>query len=196
MDGSPHGRLDEVQGYPLVEEPALAKSASYGNGFHFQLSQRHIVNPREGIAAVPKIQDLKSAKNLNDKSCTTSEYRQPVETMKQDRSVAYRNLNVYGFGTATDYQKTFANFPLAYLSHLRGLFGHVRKSRIDILRNFEGLVSGGEMLLVLGRPGSGCTTFLKTIAGYTHGLYVDKSSEINYHGKNTDGENFFSFSVV
>src|SRR5437588_2446889 len=30
--------------------------------------------------------------------------------------------------------------------------------------------------------GSGCTTFLKTIAGETHGFYIDSKSEIEYQG--------------
>lgn len=29
---------------------------------------------------------------------------------------------------------------------------------------------------------SGCSTLLKTIAGETHGIYVDPTSEINYQG--------------
>lgn len=33
-----------------------------------------------------------------------------------------------------------------------------------ILVNFTGIVKPGEMLLVLGRPGSGCSTFLRTVA--------------------------------
>jgi ABC-type multidrug transport system ATPase subunit len=41
----------------------------------------------------------------------------------------------------------------------------------DILKDFKGVAQPGEMVLVLGRPGSGCTTFLKVIAnqrfGYT-----------------------------
>ena len=56
------------------------------------------------------------------------------------------------------------------------------KHKIQILRNFEGLVRSGEMLVVLGRPGSGCSTLLKTIAGETHGFYIDSKSEINYQG--------------
>lgn len=38
------------------------------------------------------------------------------------------------------------------------------------------------MLVVLGPPGSGCSTFLKTIAGETHGFFVDESSYLNYQG--------------
>jgi ATP-binding cassette, subfamily G (WHITE), member 2, SNQ2 len=36
-----------------------------------------------------------------------------------------------------------------------------------ILNGFSGIVKPGEMLLVLGRPGSGCSTFLRTIANRT-----------------------------
>ena len=38
------------------------------------------------------------------------------------------------------------------------------------------------MLVVLGRPGSGCSTLLKTISGETHGFFIDESSELNYQG--------------
>jgi ATP-binding cassette subfamily G (WHITE) protein 2 (PDR) len=38
------------------------------------------------------------------------------------------------------------------------------------------------MLVVLGPPGSGCSTFLKTVAGETNGFYVDEKSQINYQG--------------
>jgi ATP-binding cassette subfamily G (WHITE) protein 2 (SNQ2) len=40
------------------------------------------------------------------------------------------------------------------------------KSR-NILEDFTGIVNPGEMLLVLGRPGSGCSTFLRTLANRT-----------------------------
>ena len=123
------------------------------------------------------------AKRHLEESWKAIELHSPMNEQERCASVAYRNLNVYGFGATTDYQKTFANYPLAHLSLLEGLFGRLQKSRIDILRGFEGVVSSGEMLLVLGRPGSGCTTFLKTLAGHTHGLYVDKSSRINYQGE-------------
>lgn len=56
------------------------------------------------------------------------------------------------------------------------------KRKIQILRNFEGLVRSGEMLVVLGRPGAGCSTLLKTISGETSGFYIDEGSDINYQG--------------
>ncbi|KAF8459891.1 putative ABC transporter [Kalaharituber pfeilii] len=96
--------------------------------------------------------------------------------------VSFRNLNVHGFGTPTDFQKNVANIWLSLVEGVKSVFGQSGKTKIQILRDFEGVVKSGEMLVVLGRPGSGCSTFLKTVAGETHGFYVDDKSEINYQG--------------
>lgn len=55
----------------------------------------------------------------------------------------------------------------------QSLLGLGKKGKeFDILKDFRGLLRPGEMCLVLGRPGSGCTSFLKVISnqrfGYTH----------------------------
>ncbi|KAI9806468.1 MAG: hypothetical protein M1833_003655 [Piccolia ochrophora] len=95
--------------------------------------------------------------------------------------IAFRDLSVHGFGAATDYQKSVGNVIFEVWGLARRLLG-VGQRRIDILRNFDGLVHAGEMLVVLGPPGSGCSTLLKTMAGETHGFVVDKGSYINYQG--------------
>lgn len=51
------------------------------------------------------------------------------------------------------------------------------------MKDFNGLLKKGELLLVLGRPGSGCSTLLKSICGELHGLDLDKESTIHYNGK-------------
>jgi ABC-type hemin transport system ATPase subunit len=51
-----------------------------------------------------------------------------------------------------------------------------------ILNSFDGVVKSGEMLVVLGRPGSGCSTLLKTLMGEHAGLDVKKQSVIHYNG--------------
>lgn len=97
--------------------------------------------------------------------------------------VAFQNMNVHGFGAATDYQKDVANVWLDVVGLARHVVGGGKKRRIDILRNFDGLVRSGEMLVVLGPPGSGCSTFLKTIAGDMNGIFVDDSTYFNYQGE-------------
>jgi len=98
---------------------------------------------------------------------------------------SFRNLNVHGFGTPTDFQKDVLNIFYGIPSTVRSLLGSAKNSgkiKIQILRDFEGVVRSGEMLVVLGRPGSGCSTFLKTVAGETHGFYVGDETVINYQG--------------
>lgn len=95
--------------------------------------------------------------------------------------VAFSNLNVHGFGSDTDYQKSVGNVWLETLGLARKVMGQ-RQRKIEILQSLDGLVEAGEMLVVLGPPGSGCSTFLKTITGETHGFFVDKNSNINFQG--------------
>lgn len=79
--------------------------------------------------------------------------RDPARFPRRTAGVSFKNLNVFGYGTAADYQLNFANIWLKMFDGARHLFGLGKKVRIDILRNFEGLVDHGEMLVVLGRPG-------------------------------------------
>ena len=79
--------------------------------------------------------------------------------------VTFRNLTTKGVDASTSY------VPSVYemLRDIATLPMAVKKFRNPSLRNiiegFDGIVRPGEMLLVLGRPGSGCSTLLKTIAG-------------------------------
>jgi ATP-binding cassette subfamily G (WHITE) protein 2 (PDR) len=51
-----------------------------------------------------------------------------------------------------EYQKTVGNVPLEVCAIFRWMMG-TRKHRIQILKDFDGIVRPGEILLVLGRPG-------------------------------------------
>lgn len=110
----------------------------------------------------------------------TSEGNPPKTT-----GIAFKNLNVFGYGTSTDYQKSVGNVFLEAATVTRKLLG-AKEQRIDILHDLEGVVHSGEMLAVLGPPGSGCSTLLKTIAGDTHGFYISNDATINYQGIHPD----------
>jgi ATP-binding cassette, subfamily G (WHITE), member 2, PDR len=88
--------------------------------------------------------------------------REPERFPRRTAGVSFKNLSAYGFGSSTDYQKDVGNVWLGASGLARKLLGREQKRRIDILRNFDGLVKSGETLIVLGRPGSGCSTLLKT----------------------------------
>lgn len=49
----------------------------------------------------------------------------------------------------------------------------------NLIHDFTGVVRDGEMLLVLGRPGSGCSTFLKAVAN-SRGGYAGVEGEVTY----------------
>lgn len=95
--------------------------------------------------------------------------------------VAFKDLNVVGYGSFLDYQMSVGNAVMKLPTLVQQWFGG-KKQRINILQNLDGLLLPGEQLCVLGPPGSGCSTLLKTIAGETHGFDVDPVSYINYQG--------------
>ena len=112
--------------------------------------------------------------------------------------VMWDNLTVRGIGGGKVYCPTFPDAFVSFFNipgTIMTLLGLGKKGKeVDILKNFRGLVKPGEMVLVLGRPGSGCTTFLKLMAnqrfGYTHiagqvnyGPFDSKTFQNRYRGE-------------
>ena len=91
----------------------------------------------------------------------------------------FKNLNVSGVGAALQLQKNVGSV-FAAPFRWRELFSHPPEKHI--LRGFNGHINPGELLIVLGRPGSGCSTFLKSICGELDGLEVSDQSTISYSG--------------
>lgn len=103
--------------------------------------------------------------------------------------VVYKNLTVKGVGSAATFVRTLPDAILGtfgpdlyhllsrFLPFLRGKNGELR----TLINDFSGVVRDGEMMLVLGRPGSGCTTFLKTIANNREG-YAQVTGDVSYGG--------------
>ncbi|KAK2777591.1 multidrug resistance protein cdr1 [Colletotrichum kahawae] len=129
--------------------------------------------------------DPSSREHFNAKKWTRSLLQHsdhdPEKFPRLEAGVAWRNLSVHGFGTDTDYQKDVLNVLLQGPMMIKQFFSN-RRQKIDILREFDGIVKSGEMLLVLGRPGSGVSTLLKTIAGETNGLHLESHSHLSYQG--------------
>lgn len=162
--------------------PEVTQLARRITGLSQQQSHGEYINPFHGTedeALNPLSGKFDSRKWTKNLVALTS--RDPDRYPGRTAGISYRNLNVHGFGTPTDYQKTFGNYPLEIGSLFNSVTGK-GKSKIQILRDFDGLVKSGEMLVVLGRPGSGCSTLLKTISGETDGFHVDPNSDINYQG--------------
>lgn len=102
--------------------------------------------------------------------------------------VTFLNLNVHGLTTKDQRQKDLFDYLLDIPRLLTAPFRPRRLDKRHILQNFEGSIQPGEMLLVLGRPGSGCSTFLKTMAGHANGLEICNLSQVHYEGSSPISE--------
>ncbi|OQE21726.1 hypothetical protein PENSTE_c011G08630 [Penicillium steckii] len=111
--------------------------------------------------------------------------------------VVFKNLTVKGVETGASFVRTL---PHAVI----GTFGpdlynvicnFVPQLRVgkkppirDLIHDFSGAVREGEMMLVLGRPGAGCTTFLKAIAN-DRGAFAGVDGEVSYGGLSAQDQN-------
>ena len=101
--------------------------------------------------------------------------------------LVFKNLTVKGMGLGAALQPTLSGPFLALPRFLQGLFsGGARKIAgrppiRTILNDFTGCIRPGEMLLVLGRPGSGCSTFLKVLANQRFG-FESIEGDVTYGG--------------
>ncbi|EZG03190.1 hypothetical protein H106_06691 [Trichophyton rubrum CBS 735.88] len=178
---------DDISQSQAAELQDLARQlsrASRQGGLDVENEPQQVINPfldSESDAELnPDSKSFNVAKWLKTILQITS--RDPERFPKRTAGVSFRNMNVHGYGTAADYQSDVGNLPLKAWSGIMSMLGLRKKVRIDILRDFEGLVKSGEMLVVLGRPGSGCSTLLRTLSGETHGLYLDEGNDIQYQG--------------
>ncbi|CAI6338584.1 unnamed protein product [Periconia digitata] len=106
---------------------------------------------------------------------------------KRNLGVAFSDLSVSGRNSTTPkYQQNTGGVLLDVITSItRHFIGTRPLKAVSILQNFEGVINDGELLLVLGPPGSGCTTLLKTIAGETTGLNVSLDTKMNFRGIKT-----------
>ncbi|KAJ5674748.1 ABC multidrug transporter atrF [Penicillium maclennaniae] len=111
--------------------------------------------------------------------------------------VVFKNLTVQGIETGASFVRTL---PHAVV----GTFGpdlynlicrFVPQARVgkkppirNLINDFSGTVREGEMMLVLGRPGAGCTTFLKAIAN-DRGAFAAVHGEVSYGGLSAEDQN-------
>ncbi|KAE8444259.1 hypothetical protein EG329_000759 [Mollisiaceae sp. DMI_Dod_QoI] len=105
--------------------------------------------------------------------------------------VVYKHLTVQGVGATTTFVKTLPSAVIGtfgpdlykilsrFIPFLPKPGSHGQKR--DLIHDFTGVVRDGEMLLVLGRPGSGCSTFLKAVAN-KRGDFAGVEGEVSYGG--------------
>ncbi|KAI7904279.1 ABC-2 type transporter-domain-containing protein [Cokeromyces recurvatus] len=94
--------------------------------------------------------------------------------------VSWKNLRVEGLGAdAFTIPTVFSMF--SSILQFWKYFQKNSSSTKVILQNLTGCCKDGEMLLVLGRPGAGCSSFLKVIANM-RGSYTKVEGDVSYGG--------------
>ncbi|KAI8969237.1 ABC-2 type transporter-domain-containing protein [Mycotypha africana] len=100
--------------------------------------------------------------------------------VKKKLGVAWTNLRVEGLG-ADAY--TIPNV-FSYVTNFLAFWKRYKKNTSStkvIIDNLTGCCKDGEMLLVLGRPGAGCTSFLKVVSNLRD-AYTHIGGEVTYGG--------------
>ena len=140
-----------------------------------------------------------------DNNSTTDEDEFPLEQFMRDGhlekrtesgesakklGVVFSHLTVKGVASGASFVRTLPHAILGTFGPdlyriLCGFFpglriGHGGELR-TILNDFTGVVRHGEMMMVLGRPGSGCSTFLKVIAN-NRDSYASVEGHVSYSG--------------
>ena len=104
--------------------------------------------------------------------------------------VVWKHLTVKGIGLGAALQPTIGDPFMAPFRLLAGLFTNPRRVAgkppiRTLLNDFTGCVRPGEMLLVLGRPGAGCSTFLKMFGNQRFG-YKEIKGDVTYGGTSAE----------
>ncbi|KAI7867468.1 ABC-2 type transporter-domain-containing protein [Mucor mucedo] len=95
--------------------------------------------------------------------------------------VIWKNLSVEGVGAEAHTIPTVTSGIIKNLQFWK-LFGFGTKKSVKIiLKDLSGFCKDGEMLLLLGRPGAGCTTLLKIISNM-RSSFTDIQGTVNYGG--------------
>ena len=97
--------------------------------------------------------------------------------------LAYKNLSAFGESSDVVYQTTVLNI---LQKTTESIYRKLRKERpgdkFTILKPMSGLLKPGTLNVVLGKPGSGCSTLLKTLSASTFGFELTEDSMLSYDG--------------
>lgn len=159
----------------VYDEPALARANTYTED---QYEQLRATLSRKSTGGDPL--DLEHNFDLEKyvRELLNRGEKQGVKTRRA--GVSFRDVSTFGVGAGISFQQTIFD-PLTAPFRLREIFASMRAPTKQIIHKFNGVVQSGEMLLVLGKPGAGCSTMLKTIAG-EHNGYKKVDGEIHFHG--------------
>ncbi|PBP22865.1 hypothetical protein BUE80_DR006226 [Diplocarpon rosae] len=137
----------------------------------------------------PKENNVKELDKRMEKIFGRTRQKQSEEERTRHLGVIFKNLTVKGQALGDSIQPTVGDVFLGIPRALKGLLGRggaeASPSTKTILNKFTGCIRPGEMLLVLGRPGAGVSTFLK-VMGNQRGGFERVDGKVSYGGESAE----------
>ncbi|RHZ56971.1 hypothetical protein CDV55_104831 [Aspergillus turcosus] len=183
-DSQEYSSIDDEKSTELDNgSPKSTRDGHYGDdNVNRVLSRRQTSRGSEGAEDMAQIAKLMSRMFGKERKSVSDEEK------TRHVGVVWKDLTVKGVGLGAALQPTNADILLAVPRLIKGFLTRGRKGigaghqpLRTILDDFTGCVKPGEMLLVLGRPGSGCSTFLKVIGNQRAG-YKSIEGDVRYGG--------------
>ncbi|GAA93595.1 hypothetical protein E5Q_00239 [Mixia osmundae IAM 14324] len=156
---------NEPAQYDKAAQPDLEKALSRGS--------------QGGFGGADRMDEF----DLEDYLRNNSAARDEAGFKHKSLGVTWKQLSVVGAGGMRLNIRTFPNAVMEFFGKpaFMVLMKFMMPAPKTLLHDFDGCAKPGEMVLVLGRPGSGCSTFLKTIANQRGG-YLEVKGETHYSG--------------
>ncbi|PRP74981.1 hypothetical protein PROFUN_07374 [Planoprotostelium fungivorum] len=145
-----------------------------------ELKDQHDASPLDPEKEAPKTNEFNLREYFENSVRTyTEEGNRPKRV-----GVSVKNLTVVGRGAnqsvISDLTSPF-RYVMSSLNPFSWLGDKEKVETVDILHDVSTFCRDGEMLLVLGRPGAGCSTLLRLMSNARHG-YVEVNGSVSYAG--------------
>ncbi|EGU86319.1 hypothetical protein FOXB_03152 [Fusarium oxysporum f. sp. conglutinans Fo5176] len=177
-----------IKSHTENEKPPLEKRKSHRTEDDlFRVLSRRRTNASTPAEKEEENEDNEELDRLMSRIFGQKRQQQSEEEKTRHSGVIFRNLTVRGVGLGSSLQPTVGDFFLGLPRKLGKLFTKGPKAAMakppvrDLISNFDGCVRPGELLLVLGRPGAGCSTFLKTFCNQRAG-FESVEGQVTYGG--------------
>ncbi|KAJ6262582.1 ABC multidrug transporter atrF [Drechslerella dactyloides] len=124
--------------------------------------------------------------DLEDYLKRTNREKEESGIKQKKVGVSFRELSVIGFGGGKMYARTYKDeiidlFGGFVVKTVLGLLPIHKPEAKPIIRGFNGVVKPKEMLLVLGKPGSGSSTFLRALTNQPR-PFTSINGDVHYSG--------------
>ncbi|KAI9146800.1 ABC multidrug transporter atrB [Paramyrothecium foliicola] len=172
----------EMVRHPLIGEVSAKTTTPLGSGAD---GRNHTTIRRsEGDSPLSKAADWKLMAELKNAKQQTE--------MDKRLGITWHDLTIKGTGTDVAFHENFGsqfNIPIRLMESRR------KPSLKTIVDNSHGCVKPGEMLLVLGRPGAGCTSLLNILANRRSG-YAEVTGQLRYGSMTADEAKQYRGQIV